>query len=329
MSLIKEVGELRKFIPATVTVDLDQLQPFIDNQATKQRLRKNILGPALFDELKADYDDDNILEDSIYWELLLRSQMWLANYALLRSIPTGIVNIGNSGINQTVSDSVKPLSPIQVDLLIDSQTDSSDEALEDLLVFLEDNVDTFEDWKDAPSYTLIKEAFIASALEFHEEYAICESRSTFLSFKTFMLEVQRIQIKSILTPDLYDSMIEKIEANDFSEPEQVILPWIRKAIAYLTIYSSIPHISIRITGEGLQVFTRPDRTNTKARTTATEKRIDDLKAACKTQGDYYLSLIRNYLIENADEFPNYPQDTTEPNLTGGFKTEGTGNISLL
>ncbi len=329
MSLIKEVGELRKFIPATVTVDLDQLQPFIDNQATKQRLRKNILGPALFDELKADYDDDNIEEDSLYWELLLRAQMWLANYALLRSIPTGIVNISNSGINQTVSDSVKPLSPIQVDLLIDSQTDSSDEALEDLLVFLEDNVDTFEDWKDAPSYTLIKEAFISSALEFHEEYAICESRSTFLSLKTFMLEVQQIHVKAILTPDLYDAMVGHIETNDFTEPQEIILPWIRKAIAYLTIYSSIPHIALKITGEGLQIFTRPDRTNTKARTAANETRINDLKASCKTQGDYYLTLIRNYILENIEEFEEYPQDTTEPNLTGGFKTEGTGNISLL
>jgi hypothetical protein len=329
MSILTTVDEIKKYIPTTVTVDVDQLMPFINNQAIAQRLRKNILGNTLYDSLLADYKDDNIEAETIKMGLLTRCQLYVAHYALLRSIPTGIVNISASGINQTVSDSIKPLSQSQIDMLIDSETVMCDEALEDLLIFLEENIADFTDWKDAPSYTIIKEAYLPSATKFTEQYSIAESRSTYLAIKSFMLEVQRIQIKAVLTSELYDAMAVKIEDNSFSEPELVLIPWIKKAIAYLTIYKSIPHLAVHVTNEGVQVYTRPERTNTKAKITADALRLEDLKESCESQGEYYLGLIRDYLKANASEFPEYPQDSVASPTTGKFTTQGKGNITLL
>lgn len=328
-SLIATVDELRKYIPVTVTVDLDQLKPFIENQAEKQRLKKNILGPLLYADLLADYLDDDIAENTPYWELLEKAQLWIANFALYRSIPTGLVNIGTAGINKTSSDNIKPLTPAEIDLLTDDCLHASDEALEDLLSFLEENVDLFPDWKEAPSYTLIKEAFISSALEFDAEYGINESRSTFLAMKPYMLEVQSIRIKNVLTAELYAKMVGEIEEEDFSEAELVILPWIKKAIAYLTVLKSIPHISLKITGEGIQVYTRPDRTNTKARSAANATSLSNLKDACQAEGEAYIEMIDAYLKENAEDFAEYPQTATPKDEHGNFKAVGTGNISLL
>lgn len=328
MSIVKNIEEVKKFVPATVTCDMDLLLPFINNQAESQRLKKIILGPLLYAELVADYNGDLIDPETDYFQFLLKCQMWVTNYALLRAIPTGIVNIAANGINQSSSDNIKPLTMAQIDLLTDDLLATSDEALEDLLSFLEENVSQYEDWKQAPSYTIIKEAFLSSAIKFDEEYAICKSRSTFISIKSFMMEIQSTRIKSVLTSNLYETMVGKIEDNDFDEAELVILPWIKKAIAYLTIWKSIPHISLRITPEGIQTYSRPDRINSKARLTADKNSLDDLKASCLTEGNYYIALIDEYLKANAEDFEDYPQPTEEPepNSNGKFKMEGTGNI---
>ena len=325
MKLFTTVDEVQKYLPVANAFTLTQIEPFVTIDAEEQVLKK-MLGADLLAALVAQY---NGTPDADWANLITKCQAFVANYAYLKYLPFALTNQSNGVINVSFSDKTKPAAEWQIDTLAEMLLERADNAMEDLLTFLEADArgdEIFSDWADSEGYTITNDCFLQTATDFNKIYTISESRSTYLAFRAYMRAVEDGKLANVLTADLYATMKGKIAANIFTAAELVIMPWIKGAIAYQTVADACPHLAVKLNNRGVQVNSLSALSVRKIKTPATDKQIADLIAACVAKAAEYFSLIDAYLKEHFADFPSYPQVETTAN-NSQFNITNVGGVS--
>ncbi len=319
--LFKTIDEIKEFCPMIGSSDFINFAPFID-QAERDFI-KPYIGKELYDDIVAAYntEEGSGSGTSISAEqtlLLLKIQSALAFYMEYLWIPSGQVSIGDSGIRVSVTETNKPAFAWQIKDLRRECLRMAGSAMDDLLLFLEENKIDYPLWTESEAYLNYKSTFIASAKEFTKYFAaLGNSRMNFLAIYPTIQRIEEFIIQSELGKTFYDELKAEFQLAEqgsgisISEANIPVIIFIKKTVAQLTMAQAIRELSAQIDERGIiQINNSANSQVVDAVQNAIDTTISKLETGCERDGRAYLLLLKNFLKDNIDNYPTYKASTS-------------------
>lgn len=304
--LFKNISEIQKFLPVGVGNEFNRLKPHIEN-AEKKYIRP-LLGTSLADELQEFYDTPppEPMNDSqkACMVLLAKTQHALIHLAYFIGFDFLNVQISDKGFQRIESQTTKGLYHYQEMNLKKYFNDSGFNGLDDVLVFLEENIVHFNEFKMADNYTVLKQSFLPTVKVVEEiPFSLLGSRLTFLALRPMVAYVEDSVIRKVLGKSIYDEVKQEMKKDEPAAKVAGLLPFIRKPLVYLASAYFMEETGASLDEKGL-FFEKIDpvyRGQAK-REPSTEERIAAMIARNRGIGAAYLEELKEYLDENWDDF---------------------------
>lgn len=286
-----------------------ELQPAI-RQATAKYVIP-YLGEEIYDDLADKFNTGAVLttEQAKALQIL---QDTVAFYAIYHVLPEKNAVVASNGVVQNTPDGgAQPVNQWGWKAKRWSALENADSFLDLLLTFLEKQVSAsvayFDLWKNSDAYTVKTSAFFRQTSQLDEYLNIQMSRRSFISLTRFMKQVEEDVIKPTLCTDLYDAML--IETP--TAPNQLLLPYIRRAVAYLGAAEAVPHHRIVIDGDGFRVVSQSDQFDDRRNLTNNvhESAVQALMIRCEDQGRKAVARMIKFMEEHIGDYPAYANST--------------------
>jgi hypothetical protein len=329
MPFFKDIPDFKKYFKIAAAFDFEQLNVFLKD--VDKTVLKKYLGAAFLGEIQAKYTTSITGgaalggKDLILVELI---RSCTPSFAIAKWIPTGQVSIDNTGIKINQTENSKAAYQYQVKDLQNSLLQTGTVALEDLLEYLDDNAVDFNTYKISAEYSSNRELFVNSSKEFVKHYsALGSSRVSFFLMRSIIKKVEDFEIKSVLLPDLFNSLKTKLKAGTvFNSNEQKLVDLIRPAIAHFTIAKSINELAAQISQDGYLVFDGSASSQTiDTKKTSPENTIGKMQHAALIDAKAYMDQLKTLLESNKDTYTLYRDDATYVAITSGVTPQNPKN----
>ena len=179
-------------------------------------------------------------------------------------------------------------------------------GLDDALVYIELNIEHFNEFKTSPNWTILKSSFLPTVKIVEDiPFNIQSSRLIFLAFKPNIAYIEDTVIRYTLGEEIYNAVKSDMVADDPLTKTLDLLPYIRKPLIYLASASFMEESGAELTNKGLFFSAiQPVGTgqNTLKNEPASEKRILAMIARNLKMGENYLDMLRSYLKTNWTEY---------------------------
>ena len=345
--LIQDTAEVKLFASVNASLHIKDLAPSIKRAQTN--VIKPLLGAKLLSELEEYYTDSNSsTETDIMDELLEKTQEVIAVFSLVKYVNFGSVQWDSTGITMVFSDDRKPAFQWAVENLRQELILMGDESVNNLLEFLEENVETLPSWTASSAYSQFKELFVQTTTQFQKHFYINDSRTTFIALKPAIREVEDFHIKPVLCDEYFSELKTKLlfiegdsSSGSTSDPEgglnpedEIVLDLIRKAIVPLTVSKALKYLPVQWNNNGI-IIRRVAGLSVIKEDPATTNQLSSIQAETEKIGNAYLEELKIYLNKYASEtsFPTYfnstcyqnPEevsDNNSPKRGGPYNTNG-------
>jgi hypothetical protein len=318
--LIKTISEIKQHLKVNTTQTTNAFLPFISD--AQDKYLRPVIGDALLDALEAYYnapeDGETPGEGESTTEalqaLLPYVQKPLARFIYFMAAPHLDLNVGETGFTVSQTQGLGIASSDRVKRYIDSLEKLGWDGIEILLRFLEKNASDYPEWTASDEYTLQLRNFINSAEEFDKYVNIDKSRLKFIRMRQLMDDIENTKIKDSISSALADEILAEIKAGNVSEANNVILPFIRRAIANYTMADF--------------------RDSIEQDTYLAEREKENLQRYKRFElmGDNYLAQVKKIMNENIDSYPDYAAsdeyDSEKTGYTAVENEENTGTCAL-
>jgi hypothetical protein len=294
--------EAQAILPASVSIDREKLWPFIE-QAERKYI-KPLLEEDLYDDLQTFFNDhDNWTsgsgeDEEKSTELLRLIRIAELNLAFFIGFDVLNVILGGSGFQRSETANFKGLYKYQESNLKSYFETTGLNGLDDMLKYIEDNIEHFPEWEESSIFASRKTAIIKDAETFDGICFINKSRLIFLRLQRHMTEVIDFDIKPLLG-DEYDTLLTELAKEDPADNYAALIPYIQKPLAYLSCAKLIEKTG-NLTDRGLFFEGRnslfPD---TSTERSATLDEIAASRIQYESIGNKYLEALRQYLIANS------------------------------
>jgi hypothetical protein len=331
--LFKTIDEIKEFWPVPVSDNIANVKPFIV-QAERDYIIPAI-SQAQYTTLSNAY---NVITPSLspaLTKLLEKVQAALALYAYYLWIPSGQLQISDSGIRIATNENLKTAFQWQIDDLQRSVIKQAGSAMEDLLAFMEQNKADYAGWSGSSAYTEFKDCFIPSAIVFTNCYsALGYSRLNFLAIRSHMKKVQETTIQAELSPEFYAVLKNQNTTNTLSDKNKLLIPYIQKAIANLTMANAFTTLAVTINENGILNFNNTgNREAINAKQPSAPSMISKLELQAQKDGETYIQILKDFLKANITDYPVYASSTAYNSETTDtyFKNDEnqTGYVAML
>jgi len=302
-----KAGEIRQYLPVSVSVDFANILPFI-SQAEVTYIRP-LLGDPLYTLLTEFYTLETEPagiggHTSDYRELLTRVQRALMNLSYFDGLNFLNTSMTDSGFRREESEGSKTLYKYQEEALKSQLRNNGFNALDEVLSFLESRPEAFPLFAGSPLYSLRKASFIPSTDTLNSIIDIGGSRLVFLRISRFIDTAEEFEIRPLLGKNLYEKVKTNLSADNPEQRLATLVPMIRKALAYLAYGQSISELGIEVTDKDLFFESQASTMqNSTVRTQLTENQAFTLSRKATDTGKRYLELLRDYLIGNLNLYP--------------------------
>lgn len=177
--------------------------------------------------------------------------------------------------------------------------------LDKAIALMEANLDSFTDYADSGTRQTLMQGFIKTASDFNEQRRIDNSRLTFLSMHAIMLDVQDEVLPRTMGADYYAAFKERYLDDELTADENKLLPFIKKAVAFLTISRACNELPIKVGSKGLLINKYNDTREYDQADPADAARAQYLSDDNKDKGERKLLELQNYLLANAGNYAGY------------------------
>ncbi len=287
---------------------------FVTNQDIKNHLisTADLKFPLLEKALKSAYTQyifpiielemiDNCQDENIKNEAFEIVKKVIINLAMAKSFFKILLQADAAGIRDNTAKDSKATKEDK-EALQNSYYDDGYYAIEELLIFLEENKEQFESWTDSSKYTNLKNSFLPTALIFNNVLNIYESRRIFLMLKPNIHAVETRRIKKLLTAALYNKLLNPVEGDpspiDPALVTELIEIHLRPIIANLAMASCIRTGAIQIMNNSFVVYDDTNTNKTKSYRTADSKTLLTLSKEYEETAKEYISELITFLEEN-------------------------------
>ena len=304
MSLIKTIEEVRKYVPVNAGATMENFQPYFDKVA-RSVIRDEYLGVTAYEELRTAYDADNLTGDQE--SLLALCQEAVVNLGLQKFIEPGTVQIGDvitvpySEQSQVVSQNRK------YDLKNQFKLDGY-EALQSLLQFLWDDAGSvFVGYWASDQRKQHRSSVILDAKEFRKGFQIKNGYFAFSLLKSAIERAEELYLLPSIGEDFYTELKGQIEAKTLSADNTLLMPWIQKSIAPLSVFVGLNELGINIDDLGITIDGLSDRENTVKRDPAGLSQYGVVVSRAERIGLSFMNKLTTYLNTHAaaDKYAAY------------------------
>lgn len=231
MALLKTTDELKNYVAVDVNMQHTSLEPYLQ-QGKSQVVR--LLGKTLYNALDVYHNNSEATEVPAYDSLIPYVQRCLANFAMYYGLSALNVSIGPNGIGVVSTDHVAPASKDRTDALKSDILNAAWDAMEEMLEFLEENIDDYSAWESSDAYAMQYDTIITSARKFDELLRIDRSRLKYLEWKPTMRDVELLVLAPQVGSDFLSELKTQIAAGSLTVANIAVLTHLQKALAYIT-----------------------------------------------------------------------------------------------
>ena len=309
--LVTNTSEINQWFPNTSFIEDEtpNIQPYL-NAAERTHLLP-ILGQPLYRFLLAEYKTDGEYINEHTPDLLERSQAVVILFGIYGAIPALNVTINTSGgLTVGSSSNMTPASKDRSDKLIEATFTYANDAVEQLLLYLEDNSIHFTDetdnelWKQSDRYWWKTGCLIFTAREFNEIVNINNSRILFNRIYPALRLIERTKLRPAFGTLVIAQLITRKMEKKLTETDKDLLEHMQTALALLTIPQS-------------EELSKPDS-------------IHGYKPnECKMLAENEIALAKSILRANPSEYPNYYENVPGYGLVERWKNDSSKPVFVM
>lgn len=327
--LLRDITKIKESIPVNATLDYEKLKPFVSDA---ERIVKETISSVFYDELDAYLE--NPLPVNAYFDNVIKklqdSISFLAFHLGFDILNTVFSNQGFHRI-ETEDGSKKALFQRQEENLKKTFKVQGYNKLDLTLEYLESNKAEFGTWVASDAYTLMKSNIINSAREFSYIYNINNSRLAFLKLRSTQTVAEDFDIIPLIGLDLFAEIKTQILADSLSTENQALIPHLKKAVAYRTIFRGGLSLLAELNDFGFlsqeEKYFNTD--NFKKESPATLEIAAKVLDDAGQRGASYLRSIESFLKKNLTDYPLYANSNAYDETGSVFDLKSTSKIGVI
>jgi hypothetical protein len=304
--LFSTISEIKTILPIGVGNEFNRLKPHIEN--AENRYIKPLLGFDMYDALVKLYDteesqapvDDEILRR----ELLGKVQFATIHLAFHIGFDFLNVSVTDAGFQRIETERTKGLYKYQEDSIKAFFAESGFNALDDVLTFLELNIDSFEEFMNSENFNKLITSFLPNVKTIEEiPFNIRRSNLIFLALKPSVAYIEDITIRPVLGEVIYATVKEEMAKETVDDKVLALLPYIRKPLIYLASAMLMEETGATLYDKGLYFEKNEDQQRAKTvKSPSTEETIARMVNRSRLIGNNYLELLKAQLLANWPEY---------------------------
>jgi hypothetical protein len=206
----KEEKEGQRVVAVSTGLSWPRMAPLL--QSAETDYLRPLLGVAMTHEVNGIYWDlEPPKRTPQEREVLRLAQRAVLNVALWVNFDVLSVRISDQGFQRQESDSWHPAYKYQEDNLRQTFRNTGLNAIDQLLEYLEANIDLFPAFEQSPAYTVSKKAIVRNTAEVQEVYDINSSRLVFLRLRPIINQVEELTLQPAIGDTLYDALLAYLD----------------------------------------------------------------------------------------------------------------------
>jgi len=314
------VEEIRKYIPVSVATSFENVSPLIGTAETKYILP--LLGQTLFDQVQDYYTDPDTLPEGVteankakFDKLIEHIQRSLINLTYYSGFEFLSVSINDTGFHRQENENEKSLFKYQEEAIKNQFKDGGFNGLDTMLEYIEANPTVFLLFTASSAYTLRKESIIPSTKIFDDLINIGGSRLVFLKIRRFITETEDFYLKPALGEELFNLVKTEIVKAEPDAKIIALLPYLRQPLAHMAISKAYRTLGLQIKDRGVFFLSQESSSlNTTKENPTDRNTLDTLMKSEQETGEYYLAILRDFLIDKASDYAQIIRTTGDEYL---------------
>jgi hypothetical protein len=307
--LFKTTVEIQEYLSVSVSVQFTTIKPVIE--VVEREFLRPVIGDNMYDELVEYYDAGSLITTDVQKAMkkaLKLAQAAVAHLTYWYGFDRLNTFIEEGGFKRTESTTSKGLYKYQEDNLKTYFKVTGFNGLDSLLEYLDgEDKQYFAEFNNSDAGKELKGQFIPGTDVFNKIYFIGSSRLTFMRLKPSMQVIEDLRIKQILGDTNYELVKTEMVKNEPADKVKAILPLIRRPIAYLSTAMLMEESGAELGDKGLFFEGRTaNNINDTNLVPAEKERIVAMITRNKGIGESYLNILHNYLVDNSDEWNDFP-----------------------
>lgn len=317
MKFFNDISEFKTYVGGAVnlSVELASMMPTILDVAHE------IIEPWLDATTFAAISADTLPTSGIHGDLLPYVQRALAKLSLFQYSKIGTIQLSGDGFTRTENEArgVKTPYKYQENDYRSVHHHYGYEALERMLQYLDQNEDTYPDWKGSTARTRNRALFIMYASEMRQVHDKKVSRYVYETIRYIIAEVEGDHIEPLIGTPFFDELKTKhlaktlgvaADENDaeqvaLADKEKKLLLLLQKAIAHMSIQQAIKRNWLFFDGDKVGVKERLEPQGYEREGTAGGQAVSLKLRAHLEQANRFTHKIHAYLQLNIESFPTY------------------------
>lgn len=296
--LINDIQGLKRHIPASVTLNFNDIRPKI--QLVEREILVRIFSQALVQAVQSPSASDEMVS--------LRNLMEEAeaHLALLEYIPFGQLQFDSAGIRIAVNENMKTAFEWQIDELKDECSRQGWSAVESALEFLENtqNEAILLIWTTSKTYLESQKSLIPTLRDFQKFVSLNNSRVLFNK----LLPIQQDQQEDVIEPAISKALLDRVLQGN-SEIEKRTKKLAARALAYYTAAEGFQDSLLVLSDNGPMVIEGMNSARPKAKRTAPMDVIKILSENYRTRAQATLRELIEFCQANVGDLPEFKQST--------------------
>lgn len=286
------------------TIEFETLESFVE--AAELVHLQSYVGPELLAELNDALDEQ--APTPVQLALLKHLRRALAYYVVLEAAPQNAVSFSDMGVSEQAADRATPARQWVYNNFVDSAASNADTLLDTALFWLESKASDFPTWRESEAYTVSKELFLHSAYDLSKFVNITQSRRTYLALRTYMRQVEDLEILPLLGLARFDALKRALlEPATLTAADKELWQAIKPVVAHRALAAAVAELPLQVSSAGVRVLV--DNDGIRERRAATPQQIENLRSNAERRATQYRTLLETLLDKQltAGEEPHRKQ----------------------
>ncbi len=294
--IFKTIDEFQEYLPVNTSLTLDLMRSHIIT--AEQRWLRHVLGKDLLNQLQADYDASST--DPAHLALLDVCRKAVAPLGFNLYAPYSQVQISDAGWTNIEGDNRKPAYRWQAEKIEEASLLQGMMALEEVLLFLEENQADYPLWDYASTHSRI----INSVDEFEEAVSIDGSRMIFIKLLPHIDRAQK-QLAGVMGKEQLAELLTAISTQALTPALESLWDYARQYVACEAFSKAVVGLPVRFDGNYVRVYASqfPGGSDFAPMVNAEMPTLSAIAQLYAQRADTAKEELRDFLYENVADYP--------------------------
>ena len=304
--LFQNVLEIKAILPIGVGNDFNRLKPHIENAENKYI--KPLLGLDMYNALETLYGTEQSQEpdetEANRRELMQKVQFAIIHLAFHIGFDFLNISVTDAGFQRIETERTKGLYKYQEDSIKAFFAETGFNALDDILTFMESNIDAFEEFMNSKNFNKLITSFLPNVKTIEDiPFNIHKSHLIFLALQPALSYIEDTRIRPALGEAIYATVKSEMVKAEPDAKTLLLLDYIRKPLIYLASAMLMEETGATLGDKGLYFTKNEDQQRAKTvKSHSSEERIAAMITRNRLIGDSYLEMLKLHLIGNWNEY---------------------------